>query len=204
MSWCASLGPAFWKGYRELIPKVDGFERRFALYEAYHQLNHYNLFGGGYSSRRVELLAQVGMVRAPPVIRNLETGLPRSDDLLPIHPLQLRVANLRLDRLGLELACLPDERGERSGGTAAWRPPLEGSTPATGCPRRASRRRARRRCRRRRRGRDRDRGRCPRDGVARCPRWQGRRRRAAAAAAAAASRFRCQRAAGQRAGRRLV
>ena len=42
MSWCASLGPAFWKGYRELIPKDEGFERRFALYEAYHQLNHYN------------------------------------------------------------------------------------------------------------------------------------------------------------------
>ena len=35
MSWCASLGPAFWKGYRELIPKDEGFERRFALYEAY-------------------------------------------------------------------------------------------------------------------------------------------------------------------------
>ena len=59
MSWCASLGPAFWKGYRELIPKDDGFERRFALYEAYHQLNHYNLFGGGYSSAALGRLAQV-------------------------------------------------------------------------------------------------------------------------------------------------
>ena len=59
MSWCASLGPAFWKGYRELIPKDDGFERRFALYEAYHQLNHYNLFGGGYSSAALSRLAQV-------------------------------------------------------------------------------------------------------------------------------------------------
>mmetsp|Transcript_11074 Transcript_11074/g.35280 ORF Transcript_11074/g.35280 Transcript_11074/m.35280 type:complete len:374 (-) Transcript_11074:1762-2883(-) len=48
MSWCASLGPAFWQGYRSLVPKDEGFERRFALYEAYHQLNHYNLFGGGY------------------------------------------------------------------------------------------------------------------------------------------------------------
>jgi len=39
MSWCASLGPAFWKGYRELIPEDPGFSKRRILYEAYHQLN---------------------------------------------------------------------------------------------------------------------------------------------------------------------
>ena len=59
MSWCASLGPAFWKGYRSLIPKDEGFERRAALYEAYHQLNHYNLFGGGYYNAALSKLAQV-------------------------------------------------------------------------------------------------------------------------------------------------
>jgi len=59
MSWCASLGPAFWKGYRSLIPKDEGFERRFALYEAYHQLNHYNLFGGGYYNRAYGLLQEL-------------------------------------------------------------------------------------------------------------------------------------------------
>ena len=48
MSWCASLGPAFWEGYRELIPEDPGFRKREALYELYHKLNHYNLFGGGY------------------------------------------------------------------------------------------------------------------------------------------------------------
>ena len=51
--------PRLLEGYRELIPKDEGFERRFALYEAYHQLNHYNLFGGGYSSAALSRLAQV-------------------------------------------------------------------------------------------------------------------------------------------------
>mmetsp|Transcript_1364 Transcript_1364/g.2049 ORF Transcript_1364/g.2049 Transcript_1364/m.2049 type:complete len:80 (+) Transcript_1364:769-1008(+) len=48
MSWCASFGSEFWKGYRSLIPEDPGFRKRAILYEAYHKLNHYNLFGGGY------------------------------------------------------------------------------------------------------------------------------------------------------------
>mmetsp|Transcript_12180 Transcript_12180/g.27038 ORF Transcript_12180/g.27038 Transcript_12180/m.27038 type:complete len:361 (-) Transcript_12180:336-1418(-) len=56
MSWCASFGRDFWDGYRSLIPEDDGFLDRKPLYDAYHQLNHYNLFGGGYlSSARSEL-----------------------------------------------------------------------------------------------------------------------------------------------------
>ena len=56
MSWCASLPPAFWKGYRELIPKDEGFSRRARLYELYHKLNHYNLFGGGYYNDALGLM----------------------------------------------------------------------------------------------------------------------------------------------------
>lgn len=48
MSWCASLGPTFWDGYRSLILEDPGFRDWKPLYDAYHQLNHYNLFGGGY------------------------------------------------------------------------------------------------------------------------------------------------------------
>eukprot|EP00560_Eucampia_antarctica_P008750 CAMPEP_0197826358 /NCGR_PEP_ID=MMETSP1437-20131217/3328_1 /TAXON_ID=49252 ORGANISM="Eucampia antarctica, Strain CCMP1452" /NCGR_SAMPLE_ID=MMETSP1437 /ASSEMBLY_ACC=CAM_ASM_001096 /LENGTH=352 /DNA_ID=CAMNT_0043426765 /DNA_START=53 /DNA_END=1111 /DNA_ORIENTATION=- len=48
MDWCASFGKSFWDGYRSLIPKDDGFDDRKPLYDAYHQLNHYNLFGGSY------------------------------------------------------------------------------------------------------------------------------------------------------------
>ena len=56
MSWCASLGAGFWQGYRELIPEDSGFYEREPLYLAYHYMNHYNLFGGGYlSSARQEL-----------------------------------------------------------------------------------------------------------------------------------------------------
>ena len=50
------MGPAFWKGYRELIPKDDGFEKRARLYELYHKLNHYNLFGGGYYNDALGLM----------------------------------------------------------------------------------------------------------------------------------------------------
>ena len=56
MSWCASLPPAFWKGYRELIPEDPGFRKRAKLYELYHKLNHYNLFGGGYYNDALGLL----------------------------------------------------------------------------------------------------------------------------------------------------
>lgn len=50
MAWCANFGRDFWDGYRSIIPKDDGFELREQLYDLYHQLNHYNLFGGGYMS----------------------------------------------------------------------------------------------------------------------------------------------------------
>jgi len=56
MAWCAGFGKSFWDGYRSLIPEDDGFLDRRPLYDAYHQLNHYNLFGGGYiSSARGQL-----------------------------------------------------------------------------------------------------------------------------------------------------
>ena len=50
MQWCAYFGREFWEGYRSLIPEDDGFETRALLYDAYHQLNHCNLFGGVYLS----------------------------------------------------------------------------------------------------------------------------------------------------------
>ncbi len=59
MSWCASFPPLFWKGYREIIPKDDGFDERAVLYELYHKLNHYNLFGGGYYYDSLGLMGQL-------------------------------------------------------------------------------------------------------------------------------------------------
>lgn len=59
MSWAASFGADFWRGYREIIPEDPGFQARRPLYEAYHQLNHYNLFGGGYLNSAVSCLEAV-------------------------------------------------------------------------------------------------------------------------------------------------
>eukprot|EP00546_Thalassionema_frauenfeldii_P011604 CAMPEP_0178927020 /NCGR_PEP_ID=MMETSP0786-20121207/18908_1 /TAXON_ID=186022 /ORGANISM="Thalassionema frauenfeldii, Strain CCMP 1798" /LENGTH=314 /DNA_ID=CAMNT_0020602311 /DNA_START=154 /DNA_END=1098 /DNA_ORIENTATION=- len=62
MSWCAGFGADFWDGYRSLIPKDPGFEDRKPLYDAYHQLNHYNLFGGFYKSQAARQLDQVKQI----------------------------------------------------------------------------------------------------------------------------------------------
>ena len=59
MSWCASFPPAFWKGYRSIIPEDEGFRKRQVLYELYHKLNHYNLFGGGYASSAQSSIQQL-------------------------------------------------------------------------------------------------------------------------------------------------
>ena len=45
MLWCEEFDSDFWDGYRLLIEEDDGFETRELLYDAYHQLNHYILFG---------------------------------------------------------------------------------------------------------------------------------------------------------------
>lgn len=46
----------FYGAYHELIPKADGFEERNHLYQLYHYLNHYLLFGSSYRSSCVTLL----------------------------------------------------------------------------------------------------------------------------------------------------
>lgn len=38
----------FYVGYRKVQPVDDGYEKRKTLYNLYHILNHYNLFGGSY------------------------------------------------------------------------------------------------------------------------------------------------------------
>lgn len=41
----------FYQGYNEVFPLDDGYEQRKTLYNLYHILNHFNLFGGGYGSQ---------------------------------------------------------------------------------------------------------------------------------------------------------
>lgn len=42
------FGPAFYDAYAEAWPLAPGWERRVDLYNLYHLLNHFNLFGAGY------------------------------------------------------------------------------------------------------------------------------------------------------------
>lgn len=59
MIWCMQLNKAFWYEYRKLIPKSEGFDRRNKLYQLYHYLNHYNLFGGSYHGMANHLLTEL-------------------------------------------------------------------------------------------------------------------------------------------------
>ena len=40
---------SFYQGYEETFPLHKGFSIRKILYNLYHELNHFNLFGGGYA-----------------------------------------------------------------------------------------------------------------------------------------------------------
>jgi len=48
MSWCAGFDKGFWDAYNAIIPKEPGWDNRHDIYQLYHYLNHFNLFGGGY------------------------------------------------------------------------------------------------------------------------------------------------------------
>ncbi|MEB3179758.1 MAG: fructosamine kinase family protein [Nostocaceae cyanobacterium] len=50
---------AFYRGYHEVYPIEAGYERRKTLYNLYHILNHFNLFGGGYASQANRMIAQI-------------------------------------------------------------------------------------------------------------------------------------------------
>ncbi len=43
--------PEFYSGYRSVFPLEDGYEQRRELYNLYHVLNHYKLFGGSYGEQ---------------------------------------------------------------------------------------------------------------------------------------------------------
>lgn len=50
---------AFYRGYNQVFPLNDGYQRRKTLYNLYHILNHFNLFGGGYGSQASQMLQQI-------------------------------------------------------------------------------------------------------------------------------------------------
>lgn len=53
------FGAAFYEAYAQSWPLEPGWRRRVALYNLYHLLNHFNLFGGAYSSQVVAALERL-------------------------------------------------------------------------------------------------------------------------------------------------
>lgn len=49
----------FYAAYREAWPLDPGYATRRALYNLYHVLNHYNLFGGGYAGQAGRMLDEL-------------------------------------------------------------------------------------------------------------------------------------------------
>jgi fructosamine-3-kinase len=41
---------SFYQGYEQVSPLHKGFQTRKILYNLYHELNHFNLFGSGYAN----------------------------------------------------------------------------------------------------------------------------------------------------------
>lgn len=50
---------AFYAAYREAWPLNAGYESRKTLYNLYHVLNHYNLFGGGYAGQAERMIGSL-------------------------------------------------------------------------------------------------------------------------------------------------
>jgi fructosamine-3-kinase len=50
---------AFYRGYNDVFPLDAGYKQRKTLYNLYHILNHFNLFGGGYASQANRMIDQI-------------------------------------------------------------------------------------------------------------------------------------------------
>ncbi|MEL7331990.1 MAG: fructosamine kinase family protein [Cyanobacteria bacterium J06560_2] len=53
------LPSAFYSGYETVSPIDSGYQRRKTLYNLYHILNHFNLFGGSYASQANSMMQQI-------------------------------------------------------------------------------------------------------------------------------------------------
>ena len=51
--------PAFERGYNQAWPLEPGYENRKILYNLYHVLNHFNLFGGSYESQANQMIQRI-------------------------------------------------------------------------------------------------------------------------------------------------
>eukprot|EP00026_Physarum_polycephalum_P011551 Phypoly_transcript_11786.p1 GENE.Phypoly_transcript_11786~~Phypoly_transcript_11786.p1 ORF type:complete len:252 (+),score=39.41 Phypoly_transcript_11786:398-1153(+) len=56
MHMFGSVPASFYEGYNSLLPHQPGYKDRLQLYQLYHYLNHYNMFGSGYRSQCLSIL----------------------------------------------------------------------------------------------------------------------------------------------------
>ena len=62
MKMFGGFGGGFWSEYEKLVEKsepVEEWEDRVALYELFHHLNHFALFGGGYRSGAMSIMKRL-------------------------------------------------------------------------------------------------------------------------------------------------
>jgi protein-ribulosamine 3-kinase len=62
MHMFGGYGGSFWREYQALVSKTEPkeeWEDRLALYELYHHLNHFALFGGGYRSGAMSIMKRL-------------------------------------------------------------------------------------------------------------------------------------------------
>ncbi|KAK3303959.1 Fructosamine/Ketosamine-3-kinase [Chaetomium strumarium] len=62
MRMFGGFGRGFWQEYEALVPNAEPkeeWEDRIALYELYHHLNHYALFGGGYRAGAMSIMRRL-------------------------------------------------------------------------------------------------------------------------------------------------
>ncbi len=52
------FSPQFYQGYQQVFPLNTGYEKRKPLYNSYHLLNHFNLFGGQYEQQALKQIQQ--------------------------------------------------------------------------------------------------------------------------------------------------
>lgn len=62
MRMFGGFGSSFWREYEKLVPRAepkDEWEDRVALYELYHHLNHFAIFGGGYRGGAMSIMKKL-------------------------------------------------------------------------------------------------------------------------------------------------
>ncbi|WP_199250320.1 fructosamine kinase family protein [[Phormidium] sp. ETS-05] len=53
------FSPTFYQGYNQVWPLDPGYQQRKTLYNLYHILNHFNLFGGSYGGQANRMISEL-------------------------------------------------------------------------------------------------------------------------------------------------